>query len=295
MSDARDNFIGILWMLAAMAAFALGDVGIKLLAGAMPPGQIMGSLGILGTVIFGLWTRARGLALLPRAMWHPAVGLRYLAEIVAGFGMVLALTRVPLSLVTAVLQAAPLVVAMGAALFFGERVGWRRWSAIALGLGGVLIILRPGLAGFDPNTIWAVVAMLGLAARDLATRAAPKTLQTLQLSTFGISALIPCGALLLIFTGAPVSATIVEWSLLLGAILATIVGYYTITAAMRVGEISAVTPFRYSRLVFGLILGILIFAERPDALTYIGAGLILGTGLYSAWRERRLSAHWSRR
>lgn len=295
MTDARDNINGILWMLAAMAAFALGDVGIKLLAGAMPPGQIMGSLGILGSIIFGLWTWARGLPLLPRAMWHPALGLRYLAEILAGFGMVLALTRVPLSLVTAILQAAPLVVAMGAAVFFKERVGWRRWSAIVLGMGGVLIILRPGLEGFDPDTIWAVLAMAALAARDLATRAAPKSLHRLQLSTFGISALIPCGALLLLFTGAPVAAGILDWGILLGAILATVAGYYAITAAMRIGDISAVTPFRYSRLVFGLILGILIFAERPDAPTYLGAALILGTGLYSGWRERRLSADWSRR
>ncbi|MGR3638009.1 DMT family transporter [Alterinioella nitratireducens] len=285
-----DNLSGILWMLFSMATFAAGDVGIKLLAGVMPPGQIMGSLGLLGTALFAAWTKARGLTVLPPALLHPAVAMRYISEIVAGCGMVLALTLTPLSLVTAILQAAPLVVAMGAALVFGERVGWRRWSAILIGLAGVLIILRPGLAGFDPNAIWAVIAMLGLASRDLATRACPKSLSSLQLSTFGISALIPTGAILLVFTGAPVAAPLQAWAILLGTILATLVGYYAITAAMRVGEVAAVTPFRYSRLIFGLILGIAIFAERPDAATYLGAALILGTGLYSAWREHRARA-----
>lgn len=294
LAQNKDNLAGILWMLFSMATFAAGDVGIKLLAGAMPPGQIMGSLGLLGTLIFAVWTRARRLDLLPRALLHPAVALRYVAEIVAGCGMVLALTLTPLSLVTAILQAAPLVVAMGAAVFFGERVGWRRWTAILIGLAGVLIILRPGLEGFDPNAIWSAIAMLGLAARDLATRACPRSLNALQLSTFGISALIPTGAILLLFDGPPVPAAPWDWAILLGAILATLVGYYAITNAMRLGEVAAVTPFRYSRLIFGLTLGIALFAERPDALTYLGAALILGTGLYSAWREHRARATLSR-
>lgn len=286
MTSATDNLRGILLMVLAMAGFALGDVGIKLLAGAVPPGQIMGTMGIVGTIVFAVWTRARGLPLLPRAVWHPAVGLRFLAEIVAGAGMVLALTLNPLSLVTAILQAAPLVVTMGAARIFGEQVGIRRWSAIAAGLVGVLIILRPGVEGFSPQALWIIVAMLGLAARDLATRAAPRDLENLQLATVGFFALVPTGAILIAFGQAPIWPGAGDWGLLIFTFATTIGGYYAITAAMRVGEIGAVTPFRYSRLVFGLVLGMAIFAERPDALAYAGAALILAAGLYSAWRER---------
>ena len=286
MPLASDNLRGILLMLLAMAGFALGDVGIKLMAGAVPAGQIMGTMGLIGTLVFAIWTRSRGLVLLPREVWHPAVALRFLAEIVAGGGMVLALTLNPLSLVTAILQAAPLVVTMGAAQFFGENVGIRRWSAILLGLIGVLIILRPGLGSFEPEALWILVAMLGLAARDLATRAAPRSLDNLQLATVGFFALVPTGALLTAFGEAPIWPTAANWGLLAFTILATIGAYYAITAAMRVGEIGAVTPFRYSRLVFGLVLGLLVFAERPDALSYVGTALILGAGLYSAWRER---------
>ncbi len=289
MSQDADNLRGILLMLVAMAAFALGDVGIKALAGVVPPGQIMGSLGILGTVIFAFWTRARGLALFPRALWHPAIAIRFAFEVLAGISMVMALTHTPLSLLTAILQAAPLVVAMGGALFFREAVGPRRWAAISVGLLGVLIILRPGLSAFDPNALWAVSAMIALASRDLATRAAPKSLENLQLGTFGIFALVPTGLLLFTVTPGPIWLDVREWVILIFAILVTVGGYYTITAAMRVGEIGAVTPFRYSRLIFGLILGISLFGERPEIWTYVGAILIVGTGLYTIWRERRAS------
>lgn len=286
MDSHKDNLRGIVLMLLAMGFFALGDVGVKALSGSIPPGQIMGTMGLIGTVVFAIWTRARGLPLLPHEIRHPAIALRFIAEMVAGGGMVLALSLNPLSLVTAILQAAPLVVTMGAAQFFGEKVGIRRWSAIFAGLVGVLIILRPGLEGFSPQALWIIVAMLGLAARDLATRAAPKTLQNLQLATVGFFALVPTGLLLTVFTGAPVRPSAGDWGTLGFTILTTIAGYYAITAAMRVGEIGAVTPFRYSRLLFGLVLGMVVFSERPDLPAYLGAGLILVAGLYSAWRER---------
>lgn len=286
MPLASDNLRGILLMLLAMGFFAIGDVGIKLLSGAVPPGQIMGTMGIVGTVVFAIWTRSRGLALLPRAIWHPAIALRFLAEIMAGVGMVLALTLNPLSLVTAILQAGPLVVTMGAAYVYREQVGPRRWLSIFVGLFGVLVILRPGFEGFSTQALWIIVALMGLSIRDLATRAAPSSLDNLQVATIGFFALVPTGALLIAFGQAPIWPTMGHTAILGMAILATIVGYYAITAAMRVGEIAAVTPFRYSRLVFGLVLGIIVFHERPDALSYVGAALILSAGLYSAWRER---------
>ncbi|MGI3185774.1 DMT family transporter [Nioella aestuarii] len=286
MPLASDNLRGIFLMLLAMAGFAIGDVGIKLLAGAVPPGQIMGTMGIVGTVVFAIWTRLRGLPLLPRAIWHPAIALRFAAEIMAGVGMVLSLTLNPLSLVTAILQAGPLVVTMGAAYFYAERVGPRRWLSIFAGLVGVLFILRPGFEGFSPQALWIIVALLGLSIRDLATRAAPASLDNLQVATIGFFALVPTGALLILFGQAPIWPTVGNWATLTLAIIATIGGYYAITAAMRVGEIAAVTPFRYSRLVFGLALGMIIFHERPDTLSYVGTVMILSAGLYSAWRER---------
>ncbi len=279
----------ILWMTFAMAVFALGDAGIKALAGRIPPGQIMGTMGLVGTAVFVTIAKVKGQRLFTVALLHPAVILRFFAEMLAGTSMVMALTLAPLTLVTAILQAVPLVVTMGAALLFKEPVGLKRWSAIAIGLVGVFIILRPGSAEFDVTAIWAILAMLGLATRDLATRASPKSVGTLQLGAIGIAGLIPAGLLLFTFTSAPVLPDPVAALLLLFVISVTLLGYVAIINAMRMGAVAAVSPFRYTRLVFGLLLGILLFAERPDAMTYLGAALIVATGLYALYRETRVS------
>ena len=281
-----DNLSGILWMLFSMATFAAGDVGIKLLAGVMPPGQIMGSLGLLGTALFAAWTKARGLTVLPPALLHPAVAMRYISEIVAGCGMVLALTLTPLSLVTAILQAAPLVVAMGAALVFGERVGWRRWSAIAVGFCGVLLIVRPGSEGFNSFSLLALVAVLFVVLRDISTRRL-----NAQIPSIFVSLLTSVAVTVL----AAVMAPTMEWRPLSGHALAllgtaavcVIFGYIFSVKAMRVGEIAFVAPFRYTIMIWAILLGIFVFNDYPSQWTLIGAAIIVGTGVYSFYRERK--------
>lgn len=276
-------------MIAAMAGFALGDVGIKALANlGMPVGQIMLGLGAGGTLGFAMWTRAKGLPLWTPELARPAMLIRYVAELLAALCMVTALALTPLSLVTAILQAAPLVVTLGATLIFQEAVGWRRWSAIALGLIGVLVILRPGTAAFEPETLFAVGAMLSLAARDLATRAAPKSIANLQLATFGFSALILAGAILLPLGDGMIRALPVHWLWMVFTVVTTIGAYFAITSAMRVGDVSAVSPFRYTRLLFGLALGVLLFGERPDVWTLVGSAIVVGSGVYAFVREGKV-------
>lgn len=283
-----ENIRAISLMILAMAGFALGDVGIKLMSRTVPLGQTVLMMAVGGTLIFAIWTRLSGRKILVRALAHPAVIMRWGAEMAAAISMPLALMLTPLSLVTSIQQAGPIVVTMAAALIFGETVGWRRWSAILVGLCGVLLVLRPGTAGFDSNAWYAVIAMLGLAARDLATRAVPRSLSTLQLATFGLAAMIPSGLVLHVWLGGLVLPNAAEWALSLMTIIATVLGYYAITAAMRIGEISAVIPFRYSRLVFGIVLGILVFSESPDIWVYLGGAMVVGSGIYMVWRERRL-------
>jgi len=280
-------------MILAMAGFAAGDAGIKVLANiGWPVGQIMLWLGLGGTFGFAVWTKLTGQSILSRDLIHPAILVRYAAELGAATCMVCALALTPLSSVTAILQAAPLVVTMGAALVFKEQVGWRRWSAILIGLVGVLLILRPGTDAFNLLSLFAVGAMLCLAARDLATRAAPLSLSTLQLATFGFSALILAGIVLTPLGLAHISPGFSGALWMVFAIVTTIGGYYAITTAMRVGDISAVSPFRYSRLLFGLSLGVAFFNERQDAWMLAGAALVVGSGVYSVIRERRPNNRW---
>ncbi|MGC9418857.1 MAG: DMT family transporter [Rhodovulum sp.] len=289
-----DNLRGIALMVAAMAAFALEDMFVKTAAQSLPVGQILLTLGAGGAVAFALMALARGQRLWSRALLTRPVLLRNTGEVVGTLGFVYAIALTPLSSASAILQATPLMVTLGAAIFMGAEVGWRRWSAIAVGLCGVLLIIRPGLEGFQPASLFAVMAVFGLALRDLATRATPRSVGSLQLSAYGFAMVVPLGALLL-FLGpgpAPVDGAM---ALRLGAALVMgVAGYYAIVEAMRMGEVAVVTPFRYTRLLFALAIGVLAFGERPDAATLTGAGIIIASGLYTLWRERALSKARSR-
>lgn len=282
------NLRASLMMVAAMAGFAVEDAVIKHLAGQMPVGQVMVVLGLGGFLAFGMIARTRGLRLFVPEALRGAVLIRNLCEIVGAGGVVLAIALVPLATVTAILQAMPLVVTLGAALFLGEAVGWRRWGAILAGLAGVLVILRPGAADFDPAALVAVVAVLGLAGRDLATRRVPVRVDSVQLAGWGFGMLVPAGLVVMALGAAPVAPSPVQWFWLTAALAAGMVGYGALVAATRLGDIAATVPFRYSRLVFAMFIGFVFFGERPDGWTLAGSVLVVGAGLFSFWRELRL-------
>jgi drug/metabolite transporter (DMT)-like permease len=198
----------------------------------------------------------------------------------------LAVALTPISVASAILQATPLVVVLGAALIFGEKVGLARWLAVAAGFVGVLMILRPGLDGFDVMSLLALTGMLGFAGRDLATRAAPPSLSNAQLGVAGFAVLGLSGAILLVVGGEVILPTLRAVALTAATALFAIAGYAALTAAMRTGEVAVVTPFRYTRLVFALILGMLIYAERPDAMTLLGSAVIVASGVFALTRRR---------
>ncbi len=281
-----ENLRGGLLMTASMAAFALEDMFIKAVTRSMPVGQALMIYGFGGMLIFVLLAARRGETVLHPAILSRPILTRSVCEVTGRLSYALAIALTPLSSASAILQATPLVVAAGAVIFFGETVGWRRWMAIAVGFIGVLLILRPGLSGFEPASLFAVLGTLGFAGRDLATRAAPPTMSNMQLGVYGFLMLTVAGLLLLVWTGGAVRPDAVAWTQLAAATLIGVVGYYALTAAMRVGEISVVAPFRYTRLVFAMALGVLVFAERPDAMTLLGSVVIVLSGLYTVVRER---------
>jgi drug/metabolite transporter (DMT)-like permease len=285
----RDNLRGILLMITSMAGFAMEDMFVKWAAVDLPPGQILLVLAVGGAPVFAALAWRQGKRLWSADVLLAPVVWRNTGEVVGTLGFITALALVPLSLAAAVVQAIPLAVTFGAAVFLGEQVGWRRWTAIAVGFLGVLIIIRPGMAGFDPQSLWAVLAVLGLAVRDLATRRVPPQVSSMQLSAWGFLSLIPLGAVMLAVTGGPVPMNAQHVGYLAGALGFSIAAYWSITAAMRVGEVSVTTPFRYSRLIFALIIGVVVFGETLDRWTLIGAALIIGSGLYTFARERRRS------
>jgi drug/metabolite transporter (DMT)-like permease len=283
----NDNQRGGLFMIAAMAGFAIEDMFLKTAAQQVPVGQILMIFGAGGAIGFAILAKRQGARLLNPEIFSRAILMRAMFEVMGRLFFTLALALTPLSSVSAILQATPLVVVAGAALFFGEKVGWRRWSAIAAGFVGVLVVLRPGMDGFTPLSVLAVLGMLGFAGRDLATRAAPKTLSNLTLGVYGFAVLVPTGAALLAWTGGAVVPDAQSGFALAAGTMVGIAAYFALTVAMRTGEVSLVTPFRYTRLLFALILSVLVFAERPDAATLLGSAIIVGSGIYTLLRGRK--------
>jgi drug/metabolite transporter (DMT)-like permease len=281
-----ENLRGSLAMVLAMAAFAVEDAFFKFATAEMPVGVALALFGLIGLVIFvGLSLRA-GEAVFHPAVLSKAMILRSVFELGGRLFFALALAFTPLSSTSAILQSAPLVVTLGAVLFLGAKVGPRRWSAMLVGFLGVLLILRPTPESFEATSIFALLATLGFAGRDLATSVSPKTMSGRQLGTLGFMVLVVAGLVLVPFYGMPTEMPALP---ALGAVaVAAVVGvvaYNALTVAMRTGDIAVVTPFRYSRLLFALGFAVLWFGERPDLMTLAGAVLIVGSGLYTLMRS----------
>lgn len=276
-------------MVVSMVLFAFEDMFIKLLAAELPYAQVLALIGLLGFLAFGAMLKLKGGRLFTRDLARPIVLFRGLMEAVGSIGIVVALALTELSSTSAIMQALPLAIVLGAALFLGEPVGWRRWSAIIVGFLGVLLVIRPGLAGFQPVSLMALMAVVGLAARDIATRRVPAHIRSDQLAASAFFAILIAAVLMGLVLGQEfVLPSLRQWLLFLACIIVGVGGYALLVSATRLGEASALAPYRYARLVFALILAFLVFGERPDAPTLTGAAIIVASGCYTMWREAAL-------
>ncbi|WP_069299581.1 DMT family transporter [Neptunicoccus sediminis] len=282
------NVIGALFMTAAMGVFAVEDALIKAAGAMMPLGQVMILFGLGGALVFATLTRIRREPLFTADVVSLPMRIRVGFEITGRLFYFLAITLTPLSAATVILQATPLVVVASAALVFGETVGWRRWAAIIIGLVGVIIIIRPGSDSFSALSLLAVIGMLGFAGRDLASRAAPASISTALLGLYGFLSVVVAGSLFALWDGTPfVWLDLWGWLVLCAAVIAGVFAYSFLMKAMRTGEISAVTPFRYARLLFGVALGVILFGESLSPTILLGSGLIVCSGLFIVWRAKQ--------
>lgn len=271
-----------------MAGFAVEDAFVKGAAKALPVSEVLVLFGLGGAMLFALLALFSGQRLTPPEVLSRPMRIRAVFEVCGRLFYTLALALTPLSSATVILQATPLVVVAGAALFLGEHVGWRRWAAIFIGLAGVLVILQPGAASFTPLSLLAVAGMLGFAGRDLASRMAPASLGTAILGFYGFLALMAAGLLFALWEQAPfLSPDLATSARIGGAILAGVVAYSCLMKAMRTGEVAAVTPFRYTRLLFGIGLGVLLFGETVTPPMLLGSALIVASGIFIIARGRR--------
>lgn len=282
------NLRGALFMVVAMAGFTANDAITKLLVESMNIGQVMMVRGLFATVLVVLLAWSRGALRRPAQALHPMVALRSGFELGATVTFLLALAHMPLANISAVLQALPLAVTMGAALFLGEKVGWRRWMAIAAGFVGVTVIVRPGFEGFNAWSLLALVSVMFCAGRDLCTRKVPREVPSMLVTTVTAAAVTVAGAALVVPFGGWSPMGMAEFGMIAGAAVLLLVGYQFIILAMRIGDISFVAPFRYTALLWAIVLGFVVFSDLPDTAMIAGAAIVVASGLYTLYRERKL-------
>ena len=283
-----ENMRGAALMMAAMAAFTVNDAAMKAVTQSLPLYEAIFLRGLITLALLIPLARAMGGLRFALARRDASlVALRSAAEIGATVLFLTALTHMPLADLSAIMQSLPLAVTLAAALVFGEKVGWRRMLAIGVGFSGVLLIVRPGGAGFDAWALAGVGAVLCVVVRDLATRRMSAALPSVTVAVFAASAVTTLGAVVAPCGGwAPVAAA--DWALLATAAVFLILGYIFIVSATRTGDVGLVAPFRDTALLWALVLGWFAFGDFPDRLTLVGAAIVVATGIYTFHRERRL-------
>ena len=290
MSGDGDNLRGALCISASMAGFAVNDAIMKLVFRDVPLFQAILIRGLFACVLIGTiawWFGALRSPSQLHALRHRTVALRTLGEAGATVFFLSALVAMPLANATAVLQAVPLTITMGAALLLGERVGWRRWLAILVGLAGVLLIVQPGLGGFVAGSGYALAAVAAITLRDLVTRRMPETVPPLLVSLLTAVTITAGGAVGTVL-GPSVALSGGQVAAMAFASVFMAAGYIFSVYAMRFGEVGFVTPFRYSVLLWASLLGWLVFREVPNALALVGTAVVVASGLYTFMRERSL-------
>lgn len=281
-------------MSGSMACFTLNDAFVKLAAQSIPLFQTVFLRGVLTTLLMLIVVRAMGRLSFsipredrPRVFWRTA------AELGAMVAFTIALVNMPIANISAILAALPLTVTLAAYLFLREPVGWRRMLAILVGFAGVMLIIQPGTEGFSIYSLVAFISVIMVTIRDLVTRRLSEDVPSMSVAVITAAAVAVFGGLLSLGETwvMPDAQTIL---LIIGASIFIIGGYVFSIMTMRVGDIGAIAPFRYTSLIWALMLGFLVFGDWPNALTMIGGGIVVATGLFTILRERRVARHLAR-
>ena len=274
-------------MMMSMACFAVEDTFIKLLSARLPATQILFSIGFGGALITLVLAIVLNVNLADKILLNKHVISRTIADLFGALSFTSAMVLIPMSLLASILQATPLFVTLGAAILLGEKVGWRRWSAIFIGFLGVIIILQPGYGSFQLASLLGLAAVLCLALRDVVTRDMATEIPTLTVTFYACLAMGSAGFIAYPFFGPPIMPTTYEAIILICAAIIGLTGYFLLVLATRKGDVSVIAPFRYSRLLFSLGLASLILGEKLTLPILLGGLLVVSSGIYTFGREKR--------
>ena len=278
-SHSHENIRCIGFMVNAMAGFAIEDAVIKQLSYSMPISQVLMLIGLGDVLIFGVTSYISSVRLISAEIVKPWFVVRTVSELASAIFFVIAIVYASLSAASAILQATPLAVSLAASLFLKQHVSFRQWVLITIGFIGVLCVIQPGLDGFKPAALSAVLGVIFLALRDAITRSISISIPAIAVSFWAFFALLMAGVVTIPFFGAfgPIEAD--HLGLLVLSALAGTGAYFCVVMATRGGDVAVVAPFRYTRLLFALVLAVIFFDEDVNAMMILGSSLIIGSGI----------------
>jgi drug/metabolite transporter (DMT)-like permease len=284
---APSNLKGIAAMVAATALFTCGDAAMKLVSGSLPTGEtvfVRGVCTVAIVTIAAFWTGAiyRLKDALVRAM-----GLRSIGDVGSALFFQAALARMPFADLMGILQMTPLSLTAASALFLGEHVGWRRWTAVAIGFAGALLVIKPGSSAFNAWALVGVLSVLCGSLRDINTRRLDVALSPLLIMMLSQIVVAASGLACWVFEIWHVPS-LAESFFLVFASAFSLAGHLCMIHSLRSGEVGAIAPFRYAGIVWSILLGYLIWSQLPDALSLTGISILVSAGLYTFYREQQL-------
>jgi drug/metabolite transporter (DMT)-like permease len=286
-TQSQKNLRGIFAMMLAMGAFVVNDTLVKLVRVHWETGQVLAVRGVFALLLLTVWIVAAGQFGRLGAIRRPSLVGRGVLEAAIAAAFITALGMMPLADITAILMMAPLLITALSMVLFGEKVGWRRWSAVAVGFAGMLLVIRPGGNSVAPLALGlALASVVGVALRDLMTRRVPADIPSVIIAVTSTLGTFAIGLALSALGGEwrPITLQLVGLSAAAAAFV--ILGNYAIIEACRDVELSVVSPFRYVVILWAVFLGYTVFGQIPTPVSIAGIALIAASGLYTLHRER---------
>ena len=281
------NLTGVAAMLAATASFVAGDSFMKLVTSDLPPFEVLFLRGVAASLACGLLLAALGDWRVVSSAFHPRALLRAAGETLSVLCYIVALARMPIADVIAILQTAPLILILAVAFLLRERVGAARVALALVGFAGAFLVAQPGAAGISPAALLAFASAVLIAARDLIGRDVPARIPVMVV-TFATNVMVMVVAGLMSL-GLESWQAPAEWHLaFLGfAGLFVTLGHVGLLLAYRLGRTAAVAPFFYSFALWAVVAGVVVFGALPNALALAGIALIAGSGVAIVLLDQR--------
>lgn len=274
-------------MMLAMTLISSNDVIVKLTSQSLHIGQLLLIRGCAACLIFALVIKFSGRELFPPLMFSQTNLLRASCEMGATLCFVTGLSMLPIAIASTLVWTAPLLLTVLAAAVLGENVRLARWSAVFVGFVGVLFVTNPRGESFSWIMLLPVLAAVLVACRDIATRRIDPSLHSFYITFATLIMVTLMGLLLSIFQWQPVETKHIGWLALSAVLLSG--GFFFQVSAIRLGELSFVSPFAYWGIVVAVSYGILIWNEVPTPWMVFGMLIVAGSGLFIFYRENRIS------